>query len=244
MVTTRAAARRRGPRPASPSRPHPGCRGPPPAQPPAPAAAAAAAGRDPPGAPAEEAEAEPAVAGDRGRGHGGQEGAAPEMEVQQAVAVRKALLAAGKAAARAERGVERVGALRSARPRHPLLVLAQDQVLLRPWLRPALQLAGLAAFTGFAFAARFAPPPARVLAALAQAAAIVAYGRRREALSPSGGWAAVAVGWGTMLSDLRLGLTLVYFFVASSRLSAFKAAKKAELDGEFKPGEGRRDWKQ
>lgn len=158
--------------------------------------------------------------------------------------MRKALNAAGKAVARAERGVERVGALRSARPRHPLLVRAQDQVLLRPWLRPALQLAGLAAFTGFAFAARSAPPAFRVLAALAQAAAIVAYGRRRDALSPSGGWAAVAVGWGTMLSDLRLGLTLVYFFVASSRLSAFKAAKKAELDGEFKPGEGCRDWKQ
>ena len=50
------------------------------------------------------------------------------------------------------------------------------------------------------------------------------------------------VGTATLAASMRCGATLLAFYFASSRLTAYKEQKKA-VEENFKPG-GQRDWMQ
>ena len=63
-----------------------------------------------------------------------------------------------------------------------------------------------------------------------------------EALRSAGALAAAAVGAATLAASLRCGATLLAFYAASSRLTAYREQAKA-VDDDFKPG-GQRDWVQ
>jgi uncharacterized membrane protein len=66
--------------------------------------------------------------------------------------------------------------------------------------------------------------------------------RASDVLAPAGALAAVLVGWGTLASSFRAGLTLLAFFFSSSKLTHLGDDLKAD-DEEHKLG-GQRDWKQ
>jgi uncharacterized membrane protein len=69
------------------------------------------------------------------------------------------------------------------------------------------------------------------------------YGYRRRSLDVSGAVAAFVVGAGTLGSSLRLGTTLIAFFLASSWLTQYKEVMKEGLEEESKKG-GQRTWVQ
>ena len=75
--------------------------------------------------------------------------------------------------------------------------------------------------------------------ALAVIVAIVA--RRAGALSTSGATAAVLVGTLAMAAGVSWGLLVIVYFVSTSLLSRFRAARKAELVGEGVDKGGARD---
>ena len=54
---------------------------------------------------------------------------------------------------------------------------------------------------------------------------------------------AVLVGWATLASSFRAGLTLLAFFFSSSKLTRLGDGEKAAVDEEHKAG-GQRDWRQ
>ncbi|GIL45896.1 hypothetical protein Vafri_3019 [Volvox africanus] len=80
------------------------------------------------------------------------------------------------------------------------------------------------------------------IGAAAGAAAISGWGLRRGSLAPSGAAAAFMVGFGTLGSSLRLGATLVAFFLSASKLTIYKAELKEGLDENVKGGQ--RTWVQ
>lgn len=61
--------------------------------------------------------------------------------------------------------------------------------------------------------------------------------------SDLGGWAAWLVGFGSLASSLRCGITLLAFFFSSSKLTRWKQEFKSRIDVEYKKG-GQRDWRQ
>ncbi|KAG2428662.1 hypothetical protein HXX76_011367 [Chlamydomonas incerta] len=79
--------------------------------------------------------------------------------------------------------------------------------------------------------------------AAAGAALIAGWGLRKGSLAPSGAAAAFVVGCGTLGSSLRLGATLVAFFLSSSKLTAYKEELKEGLEENAKKG-GQRSWVQ
>ncbi|KAK9821306.1 hypothetical protein WJX81_005893 [Elliptochloris bilobata] len=128
----------------------------------------------------------------------------------------------------AERQVEVVHTLPSARePRK-----------VQPWEK-VLQAAAAPAAV---LASQAAGPAWQVAGAATCGLALGVSGHRRGSLSVSGAWAAAVVGTATLAASLRCGATLLAFYVASSRLTAYRERAKA-VDDEFKPG-GQRDWVQ
>jgi len=79
--------------------------------------------------------------------------------------------------------------------------------------------------------------------AVAGALGIAWWGYTRSSLSTTGALAALVVGAGTIGCSLRMGITLMAFFFASSKLTQYKEDMKIELDDSAKKG-GQRDWKQ
>lgn len=75
------------------------------------------------------------------------------------------------------------------------------------------------------------------------AVAIAVYGYQRRSLAVSGAVAAFAVGCGTLGSSLRLGATLIAFFLSSSWLTQYKEEMKEGLEEGGKKG-GQRTWVQ
>lgn len=69
------------------------------------------------------------------------------------------------------------------------------------------------------------------------------YGLAKKSLSRSGAAAAAVVGTLTFLSGPRFGLTLILFFLSSSRLTKMNAARKRAIDSEYREG-GQRTWVQ
>ena len=95
------------------------------------------------------------------------------------------------------------------------------------------------------------PPPApptaayarQWLYALALASLMSWRGRRKGSLSRDGAAAAFAVGLVSCAASVRLGLTLIAFFVTASRLTKVGAARKRELEDGHTEG-GNRNWVQ
>ena len=112
----------------------------------------------------------------------------------------------------------------------------------------ALASASAAAFFG---SPPLPPPPApptaayarQWLYALALASLMVWRGRRKGSLSRDGAAAAFAVGLVSCAASVRLGLTLIAFFVTASRLTKVGAARKRELEDGHTEG-GNRNWVQ
>ena len=91
-----------------------------------------------------------------------------------------------------------------------------------------------------------APPTRRTrqwLYALALASLMSWRGRRKGSLSRDGAAAAFAVGLVSCAASVRLGLTLIAFFVTASRLTKVGAARKRELEDGHTEG-GNRNWVQ
>jgi len=76
----------------------------------------------------------------------------------------------------------------------------------------------------------------RPLACLLFGGAVASFGVHRNALSQSGATAAAAVGVATLLCGLPFTCCLLSFFLASSRLTAFGAARKALIEADYRPG--------
>mmetsp|Transcript_20924 Transcript_20924/g.45752 ORF Transcript_20924/g.45752 Transcript_20924/m.45752 type:complete len:322 (-) Transcript_20924:305-1270(-) len=74
-----------------------------------------------------------------------------------------------------------------------------------------------------------------VLFSFALAAVIALRGLRRGSLSASGAWAAAFVGVLHMYCGMQYGLTLVFFYISSSKLTKLRSDVKARLEGDFKP---------
>lgn len=87
------------------------------------------------------------------------------------------------------------------------------------------------------------PLAARVVGSASLGAGLAIYGHAKKSLDGSGAIAAAVVGAATFASSTRLGVTLIAFFLVSSKLTKFKQERKAQIEKEFKPG-GQRDWKQ
>ena len=112
----------------------------------------------------------------------------------------------------------------------------------------ALASASAAAFFG---SPPLPPPPApptaayarQWLYALALASLMFWRGRRKGSLSRDGAAAAFAVGLVSCAASVRLGLTLIAFFVTASRLTKVGAARKRELEDGHTEG-GNRNWVQ
>lgn len=75
------------------------------------------------------------------------------------------------------------------------------------------------------------------------AAGLAARGVRRKSLSPSGALAGFLVTFATMLSGFRFGGTLIIFYLTASRLTKYKAERKAIVEDGYKEG-GQRVWQQ
>jgi len=87
------------------------------------------------------------------------------------------------------------------------------------------------------------PLAARVAGSASLGAGLAIYGLAKKSLDASGAAAAAVVGAATFASSTRLGVTLIAFFLVSSKLTKFKQERKSQIEKEFKPG-GQRDWKQ
>ena len=75
------------------------------------------------------------------------------------------------------------------------------------------------------------------------AAGMAFYGYRKKSLDVSGAVAAVLVGFVTFFSHAKFGLTLIIFFLTSSRLTKIGKEIKRQREADFKEG-GQRDWHQ
>eukprot|EP00897_Mesotaenium_endlicherianum_P001840 jgi/Mesen1/1684/ME000137S00600 len=85
--------------------------------------------------------------------------------------------------------------------------------------------------------------PGWILFSLSVATLLAVRGFRKRSLSASGALAGLVVTFITMLCGFRFGLTLIVFYLSSSRLTKFKAAQKALVEDGYKEG-GQRDWLQ
>ncbi len=91
--------------------------------------------------------------------------------------------------------------------------------------------AGVAAL---ALAAAVTHPWGRPLACASFGAAVGAQGLRSGSLSPSGAVAAALVGWATLSAGFPFAALLLSFFLTSSKLTSYGAARKAAIEGEYK----------
>jgi len=81
----------------------------------------------------------------------------------------------------------------------------------------------------------------RALAAVAVATGMAVRGLRKHSLDTSGAVAAAAVGFLSLGSGVRFGLTLILFYLSSSALTRIGNAKKESIESGHKHG-GQRDW--
>lgn len=72
------------------------------------------------------------------------------------------------------------------------------------------------------------------------ACVLASHGYRKKSLSRSGAAAAFFVGLLSMGSGIRFGLTMILFYLSSSKLTKFKAEVKRKYEEDFKEG-GQRD---
>lgn len=82
-----------------------------------------------------------------------------------------------------------------------------------------------------------------VALAVTLAAAMSARGYRKGSLSASGAALAFFVGLGSCVASVRFGLTLIAFFLSSSKVTKVGAARKRELEDGHQEG-GNRNWVQ
>jgi hypothetical protein len=147
-------------------------------------------------------------------------------------AVAQALRRVQVAIGTAEVSLEKVQELPSAR-----LPTIWDAIFrtIKPLLQTLLLLAAC-------FSVHFFNPAAQAAGSCALALAIAARGYRRSSLSASGALAAWVVGWATLGSSFRAGVSLIAFFLVSSQLTRLGDDAKA-VDEDHKKG-GQRDWVQ
>ena len=81
----------------------------------------------------------------------------------------------------------------------------------------------------------------RAVLALLIAGAMAVRGYKKNSLDLSGALAAAAVGFASMLSGWRFGLTLILFYASSSALTRVGNKRKAQIESGHKEG-GQRDW--
>ncbi len=157
---------------------------------------------------------------------GGGQVSAEEKEVS------KLLSKAQAAVVEAERTVERIEELPSAR-----LPTGLDKLM--QMVQPIIKVATLVAYC---WAMHSFGPIVRLGGGLLLAAGVGLRGYRDMSLSPSGAIAAVVVGWSTLSSSFRAGLVLLGFFYASSALTRFGDEEKDVEEGHKKGGQ--RNWVQ
>lgn len=147
-------------------------------------------------------------------------------------AVQAALRKVNEAVYTAEKQLDKLDKLPSARmPRqaHPALQIAVKMVI------------GAIAITGVYQSQLHALWLQYIVAAVA-AVLVAAYGFSRSSLSPSGALAAMFVGTSSLACSWRMGITLLAFFGASSRLTQFREELK-DVDESHRTG-GQRDLQQ
>lgn len=83
----------------------------------------------------------------------------------------------------------------------------------------------------------------RLLLAAILAAVMSAYGYRKRSLNPSGAAFALVVGFVSCGASVTFGLTLIAFFIGSSRVTKIGAKKKAKIEDGHQVG-GNRNWVQ
>lgn len=147
-------------------------------------------------------------------------------------AVQAALKKVNEAVHTAERQLDKLDKLPSARmsrQAHPALQLAVKALL------GALAITGVYQSQLYAFWLQY-------LGATIAAVLVGAYGFSRSSLSSSGALAAMFVGASSLACSWRMGITLLAFFGASSRLTQFREELK-DVDESHRSG-GQRDWQQ
>lgn len=144
--------------------------------------------------------------------------------------VSKLLSRAQAAVVEAERTVERIEDLPSAR-------LPNEFDKMMNIMKPAFKAMLLAAYCWLMHSFGLF---VRLVGGLLLAGAVGLRGYRNMSLSPSGALAAVMIGWSTVSSSFRAGLVLLGFFFVSSALTKFGDENKDVEEG-HKTG-GQRNW--
>ncbi len=93
-----------------------------------------------------------------------------------------------------------------------------------------------------AAAAAVSSPYGRFFACTGFGAAVGFAGLRSGSLAQSGAVAAAVVGAVTLASGFPFAALLLSFYLTSSKLTAFGAARKAAIEGEYKTGGQRTAW--
>lgn len=155
-----------------------------------------------------------------------------KTKAEKAKEVAEALHQVEQALRKAEDKLEDIPNLPSARPRREV----------PEWLWSGISIARLSAILAAAIYAHSCGPVVQILSSVGAGAALGALGYRKGSLSASGALAALFVGATTLGSSLRAGITLISFYLSSSKLTRLKEELK-EVDDEFKKG-GQRNWVQ
>lgn len=88
------------------------------------------------------------------------------------------------------------------------------------------------------------PELPRLLLAVLIATWLAVNGRRKESLSPSGAVAGFIVGFISVASSVRFGLTLLVFYATSTRATRFKADLKKKIEDGYTSAGGNRSARQ
>lgn len=156
-----------------------------------------------------------------------------EDNVEPRPTLEETLAKAHEAAAKAEQAVDKVESLPSAYP-EPLVPR-----LIKSFFRKSIELW----LVLFNMVTHYYGGILQWFGGGVGALAISLFAYRRGSLSASGMIAAWFVGFGSLGTSLRCGITLLAFFFSSSKLTKWKEAIKAKIDAEHKKG-GQRNWAQ